>query len=77
MFTDCGVNISALQWIFLGKPTTQQTPDREGQSVEIMAVLGAVNRLVFQEKEKQVRLREKTVEESVAYVDSGRLDCNF
>ena len=55
------------------KPSTHQTPDREDQSVEIMAVLGAVNRLVIQEKEKQVRLREKTVEESVAYVDSGRL----
>ena len=37
-----------------------------------MSVLGTVNRLVFYEKEKQVRLREKTVEQSVAYVDSGR-----
>ena len=37
-----------------------------------MAVLGRVNRVVFYEKEKQVRIREKTVEDSVAYVDSGR-----
>ena len=37
-----------------------------------MALLGRVNRIVFHEKEKQVRIREKTVEDGVAYVDSGR-----
>ena len=54
--------------------TTRQTgrAGRVGQSVEIMAVLGRVNRFVFNEKEKQVRLREKNVEDGVAYVDSGR-----
>ena len=53
-------------------PSTEGTGERGLQPVKIMAVLGKVNRVVFWEKERQVRLREKTVEQSVAYVDKGR-----